>query len=104
MTWSGYSAGQQVLLDRIKKLGAARKAHAALRRGTRTTLSSDQNTILYRMQSASDTVYVAINRSDSIQGTGGLPASSFKDLMTGQTVQGPSISVQARSSMVLIPQ
>ncbi len=104
MTWSGYSAGQQLLLDRIKKLGAARKAHAALRRGTRTTLSSDQNTILYRMQSASDTVYVAINRSDSIQGTGGLPASSFKDLMTGQTVQGPSISVQPRSSMVLIPQ
>src|SRR5260370_114160 len=35
MQWSGYSAGQQQLLGRRKKLGTVRAAHPALRDGTR---------------------------------------------------------------------
>lgn len=102
MQWSGYSAGQNLLLDRVKKLGAARKAHKALWYGTRTTLSVNDDTWVYKMVSDMDTVYVAVNRSDSAQQVGGLPAGSFNDLLGGGSVSGPTITLQPRTSMVLV--
>ncbi len=50
-----------------------------------------------------DTVYVAINRSDSQQNAGGLPSGSLKELVTGTTVTGPSIALPPRQARVLVP-
>jgi glycosidase len=102
MQWSGYSAGQQYLKDHISKLGAIRAAHPALSQGTRSKLSVSKDTYAYKMANATDTVYVAINRSDSGQSVGGLPSGSLTDLLTGAMVTGPSINVPARHAMILV--
>jgi glycosidase len=103
MTWSGYNAGQNLLLDRVKKLTAVRAAHPALRRGVRTTLFSDHDTWAYSMVDGTDTVYVLLNRSDSARSVGGLPSAALKDALTQETVSGPSVSVAARGFRILTP-
>jgi glycosidase len=103
MQWSGYSNGQQKLFDHTKKLGQIRAAHVALRRGTRTTLSVNTDTYAYKLVGSGDTVYVALNRSDSSQQVGGLPASALTDQLTGASAQGPTVTVPARSAMILTP-
>jgi glycosidase len=103
MQWTGLSGGQTKLLDHVKKLTALREAHDALRYGTRTTLGSSTDTIAYKMAYNADVVYVAINRGDSAQSIGNLPSGSLKDELSGTSVTGPSVSVPARSSMILVP-
>jgi glycosidase len=104
MPWSGYSAGQQLVLDRVQKAGAFRAAHSALRRGDRVTLSSTDDTWAYRMSDGADVVYVVLNRSDSQQSVGGLPpGTTWKDAVTGDSVTGPTVSVPARSFRLLAP-
>jgi len=102
MQWGSLSAGQQKLLGHVKKLTAIRDAHPALRRGTRTTLTATNDTLAYKMQYNADTAYVLINRGDSAQSVGNLPSGSFTDELGGSSVTGPSVSVPARSSMVLV--
>jgi glycosidase len=102
MQWSGYSAGQSALFAHVKKLGAIRAAHSALRRGTRTTVSVTADTYAYKMADSSDTVYVLVNRGDAQQSIGGLPSGSFEDQLTKAPVAGPSVPVPARSSMILV--
>ncbi|MCC6557770.1 MAG: hypothetical protein IT372_32890 [Polyangiaceae bacterium] len=101
MQWSGYSAGQSFLLAHIRKLTQIRKDHEALSLGTRTTLSVTADTYAYRMASATDTVFVAVNRSDSQQQIGGLPSGQLTDLLNGGTVSGPTVTVPARSARIL---
>lgn len=103
MDWNsgGYNSGQKWLLDRMKKLGAVRKSHSSLRRGNRTTLSQTDDTWVYSMVDGADTVYVAINRSDSAKSVSGLPAMSFTDQISGGSVSGPTISVPARGFVIL---
>ena len=103
MQWTGYSAGQQFLLDHMKKLGAIRAAHAATRRGARKTLSVDADTMAYSMTGDGDTIYVVLNRSDSAKSVGGLPGGSLTDELSGEVVMGPSVMVPARGSRVLVP-
>src|SRR5205823_12779604 len=98
-----YSAGQQLLLDRMKKLGTIRAAHAALRRGTRATLSQGTDTWAYSMTAGSDVVYVAVNRGDLPQQVGGLPSVKLTDQMTGDAVTSATVSVPARSARILTP-
>ena len=102
MQWSGLSAGQNLVLSHIKALTKIRADHPALRRGTRTPLSSGTDTIAYRMQYNGDDLIVVINRGDGPANVGNLPAGSFTDLLGGGAVSGPSVSVPARSSMVLV--
>ena len=103
MQWSGYSAGQQIVLARLKKLGAIRAAHPSLRRGVRTQLGATNDTIAYKMQAGADIVYVAINRGDGATGIGGLPSGSFTDAITGSAQSGPTVQVPARSAVILVP-
>ncbi|MCA1662927.1 MAG: glycosyl hydrolase, partial [Myxococcales bacterium] len=103
MQWSGYSAAQTALLATVKKLGAIRAAHTALRRGDRTTLSYGDDTWVYQMVEGSDRVYVAINRSDATVTVSGLPAAALTDQLTGQALTGPSLSLPPRSARVLTP-
>ena len=102
MQWSGLSQGQTMLRDHISKLGEIRAAHPALRQGTRTTISVTDETFAYEMATAGDTVYVVINRSDGVQDVGGLP-SSATNLLDDSSVTGPTVTVPARASMILVP-
>ena len=101
MQWDNLSANQTFLKDHLKKLAKIRADHPALRRGNRTGVSSSSDVLVYRMSTTGDTVYVAINRADGERQATGLPASAT-DLLSGQTVSGPSASVPARSALVLV--
>ncbi len=104
MQWSGYTSGQNKLLMHLKQLGEIRASHDSTRRGTRQPLSADTDTMVYRMSHGSDEVYVALNRGDSEAMVGGLPSGSLLDELSGQVLNGPTVSVPARGSLVLVPQ
>ena len=99
----GYSAGQTELYQRVAKLGAARAAHSALRRGDRTTHPADDVGWAYKMTDGTDTVYVLLNRGDGPKTFGNLPSGSFTDAISGQTFTGPNVLVDARSFRLLVP-
>ncbi len=101
MQWSGYSAGQLLLQGKIQKLGALRTAHSALRRGTRTTQASDDDSWSYLMTDGNDKVYVMVNRSDADKTVGGLPVGPIKDEISGDMLTGPSVNVPARGFRIL---
>lgn len=112
MDWNtgGYTEGQQLVLDRLKRLTAIRAAHPATRYGTRSTLSADADTFSYIMELAvgdpelDEEVYVAVNRSDSTLDVGGLPDGSYVDELTGEMVDvsGGAVSVPARGIRILV--
>ncbi len=102
MQWSGYSAPQTFLRDRIARLGVIRKEHAALRRGTRMVLGTTSHTMVYQMVTAGDHVFVALNRADQPQPAQGLPGGNYEDLTTGQMMSTP-ITIPPRTGMVLVP-
>lgn len=104
MQWSGYSGGQEFLLDHVMTLNAIRAEQLPLRRGDRTTLSADNDTFVYEMAYGVERVYVALNRADGTRTAGNLPGGDYQDLLSGQTVAGPSVNLPARTSMVLVPQ
>lgn len=101
MQWSGLTADQSWLKGRVAKLGQLRKAHPALRRGTRASLGATTDTWLYSMSDGTQTLYVALNRGDGDQTVGGLPAGTYDDLYNDVTVSGPAVTVPARSARVL---
>ena len=103
MPWNaaGYSAPQSALLAKVKKLGAIRAAHTALRRGDRTTLAYDDDSWAYQMVDGADRVYVVVNRSDVQKTVSGLPAGALTDQLSGAAVSGPSLSVAPRTALVL---
>ncbi len=102
MQWSSYSAGQKLLLAHVKKLGAIRAAHPALRKGTRATLTASIDTYSYKLDLNGDTVYVLVNRGDGQATVGGLPGGAYTDLLTGTDKAGPGVDVPARSSLILV--
>jgi glycosidase len=102
MQWSNYTGDQQWLHDQIATLAKIRNAHPATRRGTRTQLGVTNDAWVYRMSGAGDTVFVALNRSDSAQAAPGLPAGTYTDLISGQQVTAP-LQIPPRTGMVLAP-
>ncbi len=103
MQWSGYTQNQQWLHDQIAKLTHVRAQHAATRRGTRTTLGLTNDTWVYKMSAAGDTVYVALNRGDGSLDATGLPAGNYIDLISGNAVTVP-LTLAPRSALVLAAQ
>ncbi len=103
MQWSGYTANQSWLRDRLATLAKIRHDHAATRRGTRQTIGVSTDAFLYKMTSAGDTVFVALNRGDAQQPAPNLPAGNYVDLISGMTVSAP-LQLQPRSAVVLAPQ
>ena len=69
---------------------------AALRRGSRATVSVGADTWLYTMKSTEETLYVAINRGDASATLTGLPAVPLEELLEGVSSTGPSTIVPAR--------
>ncbi len=104
MQWSGYSPGQQYVHDRIKALTTIRAAHPALRRGQRTTLVSNADLWLFVTKTPvpQDEVFVAINRGDSDKSVSVLPNVTLTELVTNQTITGPTVTVPARQTRVWI--
>jgi glycosidase len=102
MQWTALSANQTYLKDRLKKLGDIRNKHPALRRGTRTTLESSADVWAYSRVTNGDTVYVAVNRSDSDQGVTTLPSGALTELVTGATANGPNITIPARQTRIFV--
>jgi len=102
MKWSGETQNQTYLRDRLKKLGEIRGKHPALRRGTRTTIQADADTWAYVRATTGDTVYVAINRSDSAKDVSGLPSGVLTELVTGQSASGPKVSIPARQTRIFV--
>ncbi len=102
MQWSGYSQGQQLVHDRLKKLTKIRADHKALSRGGRTTIGVTTDTLAYKMSDGTDTVFVVVNRGDSQQSVGGLPGGAMTELMTNGAVSGPTVTVPARSTLILV--
>lgn len=102
MQWAGVEARQDALRDHIKKLGAIRKAHPALWKGTRTTTSVTNDTYGYKLVFGAEVVYVALNRGDAPGGVTGMPAAG-RDLLTDTDVDGPSVTLPPRSARILVP-
>jgi glycosidase len=104
MPWDDSSLlpAQLALRDRVSALAHARAGHPVLGRGRRESLSSDQDTWVYRMTGCGDgnDVVVAVNRADSDR-TVSVPAGSWTDLLDGGTVSGGSVTLSPRSFLVL---
>ena len=100
MPWSNYTAEQTGLRDRVSRLAQIRRAHPALRRGTRTVLGGSADVLTYRMDGEGERITVVLNRSDQSQATAGLPAGDYDDLMSGQVVHAPG-QIPARTAFVL---
>lgn len=103
MTWSGATAGQLALRERVKSLAHARKGHEALRHGDFTVLSAGPDTLVYRREKGADLVLVALNRGDTMAVADGIPASTWSDVLTGDTVAGPAVDLPPRSARILVP-
>jgi glycosidase len=101
MQWSGYTADQVFLKNTIGKLGKLRKKHPALWKGIRSTVSVTQDTYGYSMTDGDDVVWVALNRGDQTAAVAGMPEAG-RDLLTGDDVDGPSVTLPPRTSMVLV--
>jgi glycosidase len=96
---------QQLLNDRLKKYTAIRAQHSSLRRGVRTTLAASKDVWVYKMANTdgSDEVFVALNRADAAASScGDLPAGAYTDLVTSADVQGESLTIPPRQTLVLV--
>ncbi len=102
MPWSGLSANQTTLRDRVSTLLKIRASHPATRRGKRTTMSVTSATWLYKLSATGDELYVAINRGDVSSTVTGLPSGNYTELLTNATVVGGSITVPARQARVYV--
>lgn len=101
------NAHQRTLRSTVRALARMRGAHPVIGRGRRVTLSTSQDTWVYRMTGCASTgaedVLVAINRADSAR-TVEIPAGNYENLIETGTVAGGSLSLPARSFRVLASQ
>jgi glycosidase len=104
MQWSGYSTGQMYVYNRIKTLLAIRKAHAALYKGFRKTISASQDTWLFLQETPEDQVYVGINRGDTSAQLTGLPSQALTELVTNTSAMGPTVTVAPRQTGIWVTQ
>lgn len=102
MQWSGLSASQTYLKDRMKKLLDIRSKHPALRRGTRTTLEVGADLWAYTRSTVGDTVHVVVNRADAPRDVTKLPSGALTELVTGATVSGPTVTIPPRQTRIFV--
>jgi glycosidase len=102
MQWDGYTPGQQMLLDHVRRLAEIRRDHPATRRGTRETLAATNDVLVYSVAWGGDTVWVAVNRGDSPQDATALPSEMLVDALTDESVSGPTTSLAPRSARILV--
>jgi glycosidase len=100
MSFAGWTAAQTTLKERIGRLGQIRSEHPALRRGTRTKISLDNDLWFFKVATPGDELWVAINRGDAERTVSGLPAGALTDLVTLTSLNGPGATVPARQTRI----
>jgi glycosidase len=104
MPWNdaALNAHQIALRQSVRALARVRAENPILGRGTRTTLSSSQNTWVYEMGGCTEVapITIAINRADSAEPVT-LPRPMYDDLINGGQHPGGPISLPPRSFLVL---
>lgn len=100
MIFSGLSADQTKLKDRVSRLGKIRQDHPALRRGTRTNITLDNDLWFFKVSTTGDTLYLAINRGDTDRTISGLPGGSLMELVTSTSATGPNATIPARQTRI----
>ena len=78
MVFSNLSADEQASLENARRLGKAREAHKALRRGSRQSVVVEDWFWIYKVTYQDDEVYVAINRDDNKTWN---PPAGFTDVL-----------------------
>lgn len=101
MQWDNHTVNQTFLRDRIAGLAKTRAQHVALRRGTREQLGVTADVYVYKMTAPGDTVFVALNRSDSAQPALNVPAGDYTDAVSGMPVTAP-LMIPPRTAIVLV--
>ncbi len=115
MRFEGLSAREQATLEHVQRLGAARNAHAALRRGElrRLLLDGDGRFYAYGRRSGDDRAVVAFNRNDGrvtrsvpVGDLGIANGQRLRDVLRGVdvTVANGSVEValDGRESVILV--
>ena len=104
MQWTGAQREPDLPEGRASRSSATSASkHPALRRGTRTTLESNADVWAYSRITTGDTVYVAVNRSDSAEGRhldcrrARSPSSSPAPPRTG-----PTVTIPARQTRIFV--
>jgi len=103
MIWDdgALNSHQIALRESVSALARIRGENAVLGRGRRVTIAADADTWVYRMTGCGDDdVVVAINKADGERSVS-IPAGAYTDLVDGDSVSGGSISLGARSFLVL---
>jgi glycosidase len=101
MQWDQLSSHQEWLRGEVQALARLRAQHSAMRRGARSTLHAAGDVYVYRMIDRREIIYVALNRGDAERTADGLPAGSYRDLRTGETLSEP-VSLAPRSYRILV--
>lgn len=105
MPWDDNSLNphQRALRTAVRTLARIRGANPSLGRGNRTTLSSTQDTWVYRMGgcgAGARDVLIAVNRADAPQSVD-LPMGTYRDLATDRDTMGGRTELPPRSWRVL---
>ena len=100
MQWDGLTSNQTWLRDRVAQLAKVRSEHECLRRGVRSNLGSSADVFTYSMSGGGETLYVVLNRGDDPEAMVGLPAGSYRDLVTGADYAAPG-DAPPRTGLVL---
>lgn len=104
MPWNdkGLKDPQKTLRQTVTQLANIRGQNKALSRGSRTELSADDVTWVYRMSVGAGVpdVIVALNK-DGVSQTVTIPTGNYTDLVSGKASTGGSVKLQARSFVFL---
>jgi glycosidase len=104
MKWSGVPDRQELVRSHVGKLTRIRQDNPALRFGARQQVWLGNDVYAYQLTHGASQVVVVLNRSDGDQ-TLSLPppaaGGDYTDLLGGGTVSASSVTVPARSSMIL---
>ena len=103
MKFENLSNNEKDALKHVQRLGKFRKAHPALRYGTRSTCGSTNDAWVYKFKYAGETVIVGINKGSSAYTTTceGESGTFYSYDGTSQQVSGGSVTVPAGGSLVI---
>ena len=103
MKFTGLSNDEKDALKHVQRLGKFRKAHPALRHGTRSTCASTNDAWVYKFKYEGDTVIVGINKGSSAYTAtcSGESGTFYSYDGSSQQVSNGSVTVPAGGSLVI---
>ena len=103
MKFTSLSSDEQAALQHVRNLGKFRKAHPALRKGTRSTCASTNDAWVYKFTYENKTVVVGINKGGSAYTAtcSGVSGSFTSYDGSNVSVSNGSVTVPANGSLVI---